>query len=115
MRLFLQFAFWGACAVVAVLSLLPTAYLPSVAFDWWDKAQHALAFLLLGSLGLLSYPSFARRVFVGLAFSGVAIELAQEATGWRYGDWQDWGADVFGLGMAMIAAGIQRYLAGRLP
>ena len=78
------------------------AYLPSVTFDWWDKAQHALAFLMLGLLGLLSYPSFARRVFVGLVFYGVAIELVQDATGWRYGDWQDWGADVFGFGMAHL-------------
>jgi VanZ family protein len=31
-----------------------------------------------------------------LAFGG-AIELAQAATGWRYGEWSDWLADAVGL------------------
>ena len=40
----LRASFWVACCTAAVLSLLPSDYLPS-AFNWWDKAQHALAFL----------------------------------------------------------------------
>ena len=31
---------------------MPTPYLPPQIFDLWDKAEHAVAFLLLGGLGL---------------------------------------------------------------
>lgn len=95
----LPFIFWAACAFVAVLSLLPGEYLP-VAFDWWDKAQHALAFLVLGLLAFGSYPTSTRRLLIGLLFYGAAIEFAQAITGWRYGDWQDWVADGVGLCIA---------------
>ena len=90
-------AFWSACLAVAVLSLLPAEQLPAVAFNWWDKAQHALGFALLGVLGLLGYRQRPRRVVWGLLVFGGLIELAQAATGWRYGDWQDWLADALGV------------------
>ena len=48
--------FWSAALGVAVLSLMPTNYLPAQVFSLWDKAQHALAFTALASLGLLAYP-----------------------------------------------------------
>lgn len=95
-------AFWLACAVIAVLSLLPDGYLPPGAFDWWDKAQHALAFGVLGILGLLAYASATQRVLSGLLIFGAVIELAQAATGWRYGDWHDWLADAVGVGVAYL-------------
>lgn len=95
-------AFWLACAVIAVLSLLPDGYLPLGTFDWWDKAQHALAFGVLGILGLLAYASATQRVLSGLLIFGAVIELAQAATGWRYGDWHDWLADVVGVGVAYL-------------
>jgi len=41
---------------VAVLSLMPTAYLPAQVFSLWDKARHALAFTALTTLGLLASP-----------------------------------------------------------
>lgn len=92
--------FWGALAIITVLSLLPGDYLPPIAFDVWDKAQHALGFLLLGVLGLKAYPNNIVRVVFGLLIYGAAIELAQAATGWRYGDWQDWLANVVGVTLA---------------
>ncbi len=94
--------FWAVCAAVTILSLLPGDYLPSGAFDWWDKAQHALAFLLLCGLGLLAYSSRATQIGLGLLAYGVLIELAQAATGWRYGDWQDWVADAVGVATAYL-------------
>ena len=94
--------FWVACAAVSVLSLLPGEFLPPVAFNWWDKAQHALAFLMLGGLGLVAYPKTARLVLMGLLFYGAVIELAQAATGWRYGDVQDWFADAVGVAAAYL-------------
>lgn len=92
--------FWVAVAIVAVLSLLPGDYLPPIAFSVWDKAQHALGFLVLGALGLWSYPKDSNTVVFGLLIYGAAIEMVQAATGWRYGDWQDWLANAVGVALA---------------
>ena len=89
--------FWSAALGVAVLSLMPIAYLPPQVFSLWDKAQHALAFTALASLGLLAYPRQPWRMVLALLAFGGAIELAQAATGWRYGEWSDWLADAVGL------------------
>jgi hypothetical protein len=92
-----QLTFWLTSFLIAIFSLLPLPYLPQ-AFDWWDKAQHALAFLAVSILGLWAYPSNPARVSLGLLLFGLGIELAQAATGWRFGDWQDWLADAIGVG-----------------
>ena len=92
-----QVAFWLACATVAVLSLLPTAYLSAGVFNWWDKAQHALAFAGLTLLGLWAYPGRSGRVIAGLLAFGAGIEIAQAATGWRIGELPDLLADAVGL------------------
>jgi VanZ family protein len=100
MRTLLRLGFWLASSAVAVLSLLPVEQLPPGVFDWWDKAHHALGFLVLAVLGLLGYPGMVGRVVLGLLGFGAAIEFAQSATGWRYGDWQDWLADAVGVAVA---------------
>lgn len=97
MKLALQISYWIACLAIAVFSLMPVDYLPPAAFDVWDKAQHALGFFLLAGLGVLAYPHASKRVFFSLLLFGAAIELTQAATGWRYGDWQDWLANAAGL------------------
>lgn len=95
-----QTIFWVAVVIVTVMSLLPGAYLPPVAFSVWDKAQHALGFLMLGVLGLRSYPKDSNSVVFCLLIYGAAIEMVQAATGWRYGDWQDWIANAVGVAIA---------------
>jgi VanZ family protein len=102
MKRSLEVTFWSACLAVAVLSLLPLEHLPSGAFDWWGKAQHVLAFLVLGSLGLFAYPSRSTRVVVGLLGFGAMIEMAQAAAGWRYGDRQDWLPNAAGVGTVYL-------------
>jgi hypothetical protein len=57
MKKFSRAIFWIAIGAVSILSLLPSDQLLPTIFDWWDKAQHALAFLVLGSIGLWAYPS----------------------------------------------------------
>ena len=99
MLIAIRLVFWAACAGVAVLSLLPAALLPPSLFDWWDKAQHALAFAALSTLGQYAYMSARRRVVFGLMAYGALIEIAQHATGWRYGDVLDWVADCVGIGI----------------
>lgn len=100
----LVLGFWALGLCVAVLSLMPATYLPAQVFSLWDKAQHALAFTALAALGLLAYPRQPWRMVIALLAFGGAIELAQAATGWRYGEWADWLADAVGLaaGSAMV-------------
>lgn len=101
--------FWALLLGVTVLCLLPTAYLPPKVFSLWDKAQHALAFATLAALGLLAYPHRRWRVLAGLLVFGGLIELAQAATGWRYGEWADWLADAAGLALGLaLARSLQR-------
>jgi VanZ family protein len=94
--------FWGLLLLVVVASLLPIAYLPPPVFSIWDKLQHATAFAALCMLGLMAYGSHRIRVIVGLLVLGAAIEVAQAATGWRYGEWLDLLADGVGIGAAMV-------------
>ena len=98
--------FWGCTVAVVVLSLTPVAHLPPQVFDVWDKAQHAFGFAVLAVLGLLAYPAHTRAVLVGLLVLGAAIEWAQSATGWRYGDVLDWLADAVGVGLGAIVMGL---------
>lgn len=95
-------AFWVACASVTILALLPIDNLPAALFNWWDKAQHAVAFAVLCSLGLAAYPKRAPALVIGLTLMGGCIELIQAATGWRYGEWFDWLADAVGIALGLL-------------
>ena len=103
-------AFWLATASVLVLTLMPASQLPPLGpFNFWDKAQHALAFAVLTVLGLLAWPqaSLRWRLLLSLVALGGAIEVAQHLTGWRHGEWADWAADA--LGVALV--GLVRLVA----
>ena len=88
-----------------VLALLPVELLTSPVFNWWDKAQHALAFAVLSLLGFAAFPVRMGGMPLGMVLYGVAIELAQLAVGWRFGEWQDVLADITGV---MVAWGLRR-------
>lgn len=96
--------FWILLLCVAVLSLMPTGYLPPQVFSLWDKAQHALGFMALALLGLRAYPRHPWQVLAGLLVFGGGIELAQAATGWRHGEWADWLADAVGMAAGLALA-----------
>ena len=100
----LRVVFWLAVVGTATLALAPTEYLPAQAFNWWDKALHALAFVGLALLGLPAYPRDFGKLAAGLLAFGGLIELAQSATGWRFGDWADWLADCLGVAVVMAPA-----------
>lgn len=93
---FWKISFWLLVLLTIWLSLVPAEQVPP-AFQFWDKAQHALGFTGLALLGLLAYPGRPAMLIFGLALLGAGIELAQWLTGWRQGDWQDWVADCVGL------------------
>lgn len=97
-----KLAFWLACATIIGASLSPDEYLPRLALNWWDKAQHATAFFLLCFLGRYAYPNRQILLLLGLLGLGAAIEIAQTATGWRYGDPLDWIADAAGIALAWL-------------
>src|SRR5574343_2107712 len=86
-----------AMVLVTVLALLPVEQLQYPVFDWWDKAQHALAFVVLTSLAWLAWPGAGWRVALGMLAYGAGIELAQWAVGWRFAEWADLAADVVGV------------------
>ena len=91
-----------AMVAVMVLALMPAESLPPV-FDWWDKAQHALAFAVLTGWALLLWPQWAGRVVLGMLAYGAGIELAQWAVGWRFAEWADVMADAVGVLVAWLA------------
>lgn len=91
-----------AMAGVTVLALLPVDQLQMPLFAWWDKAQHALAFLVLTAWALLLWPSASLRVALGMFAYGAGLELAQWAVGWRFAEWADLAADSVGTGLAWV-------------
>ena len=95
---------WLCFVAVNSLALSPAPYLPPDLFNWWDKAQHAIAFGVLAVLAVLAYPEASRlRIALLLIGQGVLIELLQYYGGYRFGDLQDAVADGVGvlLGLAM--------------
>jgi VanZ family protein len=104
--LVLKGMFWLCFVAVNTLALSPAPYLPPLEiFDWWDKAQHAIAFAVLAVLAVLAYPEVSKlRIAVLLIGQGVLIEVLQYYGGYRFGDWQDAVADGVGvlLGLAMV-------------
>ena len=114
MTRFFRVLFWGAVLVVTILALLPGEYLRG-AFDWWDKAQNALAFAVFSTLGVLGYSQVTTRIVMGLLLYGAVIELAQSATSWRFDDWQDWLVDAVGVGAAYLGSLLWRSIYFKSP
>ncbi len=110
----LKWLFWICFLGVNVLALSPVPYLPPLdIFNWWDKAQHAIAFGTLAILASFAYPRISKyRVGVLLCLQGVAIEVLQYVGGYRYGDWQDAVADAVGvlLGLVLVKLIFKRLL-----
>ena len=112
LRPMIKASFWLICNLIAVLSLLPAEQLPPQALNIWDKAQHAVGFMLLTATGLAAYPRQYRPLAWGLLLFGMAIELAQSLTTWRQGDIWDWLADATGIALVMLCARVKRKQKG---
>jgi len=101
-----------ACAVIAWLSLSPSQTLPQ-GLTFWDKAEHALAYLGLALLGAFAFPGRLGRLAIGLFIGGVGVEILQSTMGLgRQGDALDALANsvgiAVGLSMALAARAVQR-------
>ena len=96
------YLFWLALTAITVLSLIPSNVVPGP-LQFWDKAQHALAFCLLTILGGPSYPRHLKMVVVSLLVYGGLIEVAQSTlTTTRFGDAIDWVADAIGVAAGTV-------------
>lgn len=101
-----------ACGVIAWLSLSPSQTLPQ-GLTFWDKAEHALAYLALTLLGAWAFPGRLGRLAVGLFLAGVGVEILQSTMGFgRQGDPFDAVANstgiAVGLAVALAARRLQR-------
>lgn len=118
MRLVLRYMpqlFFIAVVLITILSLIPATAVPQ-AVQFWDKAQHTLAYTVLAIAGSLAYPRHLKLVFMGLLAHGAMVEIMQSAlTATRFGEVLDWFADGTGV---LAGIGIFSYLlakpAGRL-
>ena len=96
----LRLAVFGACtATLLWLSLAPSEDLPKITF--WDKTEHALAYLLLTLTGLLLFPKHPRLVVAVAITLGAGVEVLQSLMGFgRQGDWRDMVANTLGVAVA---------------
>ena len=92
-----KFFFWCFIFVIFIISQVPRIYLDSSILNWWDTAQHSLAFAVLFIVGLIAYPKKFYVLLLGLVCFGALIEVTQWCTGWRQADIFDWVADITGL------------------
>ena len=111
-EIFPKVLFFSALLSVMVLALLPVELLTLPVFNWWDKAQHALACAVLSLLGFMAFPQRLLQVALGMVIYGGAIELAQLAVGWRFGEWEDVMADITGVMVAGLVRSLWRKWRG---
>ena len=69
-------------------------------FNNSDKIQHLLVYILVGSLGFISYPRSRHRIFFGLLIFGIFIEVIQSFIPYRRADLIDCTFSFMGLLLA---------------
>ena len=102
-------AIWAlTMGAVTVLALVPVQHLQLPVFDWWEKAQHAFAFVVLSGGALLLLPFSSVRVVIGMIAYGAGLESAQWFLGWRFAEWADLAADAVGVvGAWLLVRGLR--------
>jgi len=94
---YLPHLFFLALVLFTILALIPAPSVPQ-AIQFWDKAQHTLAFAVLAVIGCCAFPSRVKLVAVGLLVHGALIEVLQSTlTTTRFGDIFDWFSDAIGI------------------
>ena len=98
----------AALIAITTLALIPQQEVPITTF--WDKADHAVAFLVLGLLAQAAFTGSRYMTVVApwLIGYGAAIELAQMLTPTRVGSVEDVIADIAGLLLAGAWVGLRR-------
>ena len=95
--------FWVMCGTVLVGALAPQADTPQL-FALADKVVHTLAFAALALVGLRAYPKQLFLVCALLIALGGLIEVIQGYTSTRSQEWEDFFADILGVGLGASLA-----------
>ena len=109
------FPLWLAIGVGLCVFFLYACLMPhpptEPGIPYFDKIEHAGAFVVMGAWFAALFPLRPGRVVLGLAAFALATEVLQAATGYRDGDVWDWCADVTGLCLGVAAAryGLMRW------
>ena len=93
---------WVWIAYVIYLSLIPEP--PGMDGPWWDKIGHSMAYAALMLWFTQLYRSRVKKCWValGLVALGIAIEFAQEQTGYRHFEVADMVADALGVAIGLL-------------
>jgi VanZ family protein len=93
---------WGWVALVIYLSLTP--HPPQINLTSGDKIGHLLAYggLMLWFAQLYQTFPAKNKIAIGLIGLGIAIEFAQEQTGYRTFEVADMGADAIGVAIGYL-------------
>ena len=92
------------CCLVftTIMALIPVAEVPDV-FNFWDKAQHTFAFVVLAIMVGFAFPNKIKMMGIGLLLYGASIELMQTFfTVTRVGEVSDFAADCLGISIGLI-------------
>jgi glycopeptide antibiotics resistance protein len=100
--------FWVLIFLISVLVILPVNEL-NLKFYFWDKLQHALAFMCLIVVGHLAYPHPSNHLGINLFMYGIGIELVQLVAPWRSFDLMDIIANSVGLIIGWIFFSFPRF------
>ena len=95
--------FWVMCGTVLFGALAPQADSPQL-FALADKVVHTLAFAALALVGLRAYPRHTLIVCLLLIALGGLIEVVQSYTSTRAQEWEDFLADILGVGLGALLA-----------
>jgi VanZ family protein len=93
---------WVWVAYVLYVSLIPEP--PGPDGPWWDKIGHTLAYTFLMLWFAQLYVAGRTKLWIALALIGfgIAIEFAQEQTGYRHFEVADMGADAIGVALGWL-------------
>lgn len=109
LRQTLPILFFAGIALFSSLALMPASSIPT-SFQFWDKAEHFLAYAALALVGYLAFADRRARVALGLILHGALIEVAQSTlTATRSGEILDLAADSLGVLVALaLHSGVAR-------
>ena len=99
--------FWIMCLTVLAGTLAPQTDTPLL-FALADKVFHTIAFAALAVVGLRAYPRHVFVICVLLIALGGLIEIVQGFTSSRAQEWEDFLADIVGIGLGAMLAKLFR-------
>ena len=91
------------CLAVLAGALAPQADSPQL-FALADKVVHTLTFAALTLVGLRAYPTNLLVICILLIALGGLIEIVQGYTSTRSQEWEDFLADILGVGLGTLLA-----------